>query len=729
MDAFKLVSKFKPCGDQPTAIKKLVAGVDAGRQNQVLLGVTGSGKTFTVANAIAKVNRPTLVISHNKTLAAQLYAEFKEFFPHNAVHYFVSYYDYYQPEAYIPQRDIYIEKDAAINENLERLRLAATSALLSRRDVIIVASVSCIYNLGSPEDYAEMALPIKKGDRMPRREFLKRLVDMQYERSETDFKPGSFRLRGGEIIEIFPPYQDNAIRIVVNQDDTPLPLLLEGSKNLSRSVKSPHPPFAKGEKGGLERGGEGRVRGDKIEQILMVHPLTGQTISALDQYMLFPTKHFIIPETKVARGVESIRRELESHLKVLQKQGKALEAQRLRTRTNYDLEMIAEIGYCKGIENYARHFSGRPAGQRPTTLIDYFPPDFLTLVDESHVTIPQIRGMFNGDQARKKVLIEYGFRLPSALDNRPMKFLEWESSVRQRVFISATPGPYEMGLTVPIRNDTTATDNNNRTTKTPAKASISNGASKPDVVEQIIRPTGLVDPAIIIRPITGQIADLLKRIQQRIKSNERVLITTLTKRLAEELSSYLQENRIKGKYLHSDIHTIERVKILNELRQGKFDVLVGVNLLREGLDLPEVSLVAILDADKEGFLRSATSIIQTVGRTARNVNGEVVLYADNMTDSINQAMSETTRRRNIQLAYNKKNNITPKTIKKEILKGIEMEDRGREVSARAIGMKLEAYKGVELVRELEREMYEAAEKLDFEYAAQVRDTIKKIRKK
>jgi excinuclease ABC subunit B len=655
MDAFKLVSKFKPCGDQPAAIKKLVAGINANKQNQVLLGVTGSGKTFTVANAIAKVNRPTLVISHNKTLAAQLYSEFKEFFPHNAVHYFVSYYDYYQPEAYIPQRDIYIEKDAAINENLERLRLAATSALLSRRDVIIVASVSCIYNLGSPEDYAGMALPIKKGDRMPRRELLKRLVDMQYERSETDFKPGSFRLRGGEIIEIFPPYQDNAIRII------------------------------------MEEG---------ISQILMVHPLTGQTISALDQYMLFPTKHFIIPETKVARGVESIRRELESHLKTLQKQGKALEAQRLRTRTNYDLEMIAEIGYCKGIENYARHFSGRPAGQRPTTLIDYFPPDFLTLVDESHVTIPQIRGMFNGDQARKKVLIEYGFRLPSALDNRPMKFPEWESSVKQRVFISATPGPYEMGL-----------------------------LNKEDIVEQIIRPTGLVDPAIIIRPITGQIADLLKRIQQRIKSNERVLITTLTKRLAEELSSYLQENRIKGKYLHSDIHTIERVKILNELRQGKFDVLVGVNLLREGLDLPEVSLVAILDADKEGFLRSATSIIQTVGRTARNVNGQVVLYADNMTDSINKAMSETTRRRDIQLAYNKKNNITPKTIKKEILKGIEMEDRGREVSARAIGMKLEAYKGVELVRELEREMYEAAEKLDFEYAAQVRDTIKKIRKK
>lgn len=655
MDKFQLVSKFKPQGDQPQAIKKLVEGIMAGKKNQVLMGVTGSGKTFTIANVIEKVNRPTLVISHNKTLAAQLYAEFKEFFSHNAVHYFVSYYDYYQPEAYIPQRDIYIEKDAAINENLERLRLATTSALLSRRDVIIVASVSCIYNLGSPEDYAEMTMTIKKGGSFARRKFLKRLVDMQYERNETDFKPGSFRLRGGEIIEIFPPYQDNAIRIIME---------------------------------------------DNISQILLVHPLTGKTVSALDQYTLFPTKHFIIPDSKISRGVESIRQELELHLKTLQKQGKALEAQRLRTRTNYDLEMITEIGYCKGIENYARHFSGRPTGQRPTTLIDYFPQDFLTIVDESHVTIPQIRGMFNGDQARKKVLIEYGFRLPSALDNRPMKFPEWESAVRQRVFISATPGPYEMGL-----------------------------INKKEVVEQIIRPTGLVDPAIIIKPITGQISDLLKRIQQRIKSNERVLITTLTKRLAEEMSSYLQENRIKGKHLHSDIHTIERVKILNELRQGKFDVLVGVNLLREGLDLPEVSLVAILDADKEGFLRSTTSIIQTVGRTARNVNGEVVLYADQMTDSINKAMEETIRRRNLQLSYNKKNNITPKTIKKEILKGIEMEDRGKEISARSIGMKLEAYKGVELVRELEKEMYEAAEKLDFEYAAQVRDTIKKIKEK
>ncbi|MFH0888150.1 MAG: excinuclease ABC subunit UvrB [Planctomycetota bacterium] len=653
MNQFKLVSKFKPCGDQPQAIKQLTESITSGKKHNVLLGVTGSGKTFTVANVIKNINRPVLVISHNKTLAAQLYAEFKEFFPNNSVNYFVSYYDYYQPEAYIPQRDIYIEKDASINENLERLRLAATSALLSRRDVIIVASVSCIYNLGSPEDYAEMTLSIKKGDGFSRKDFLKKLVDMQYERNDTELKPGSFRTRGGEAIEIFPPYQDNAIRIIME---------------------------------------------DNFSQILLVHPLTGKTVSELDQYMLFPTKHFIIPESKISRGVESIRQELEEHLKVLQKQGKMLEAQRLQTRTNYDLEMITEIGYCKGIENYSRHFSGRLAGQRTTTLIDYFPDDFITLVDESHVTIPQIRGMYNGDRARKEVLIEYGFRLPSALDNRPMKFPEWETAIKQSVFISATPGPYELGL-----------------------------IDKKEIVEQIIRPTGLVDPAIIIRPITGQIDDLIKRIRERIKNKERVLITTLTKRLAEELSYFLQENKIKGKYLHSEIQTIERVKILNELREGKFDVLVGVNLLREGLDLPEVSLVAILDADKEGFLRSATSIIQTVGRTARNVNGEVVLYADLMTDSINKAVGETTRRRNIQLKYNKKNNITPKTIKKEILKGIEMEVRGKQISARSIGMKLEAYNKTELVQELEKEMYEAAEKLDFEYAAQVRDAIKNIK--
>ena len=655
MGEFKLVSKYKPSGDQPRAIKKLTAGIMAGKKNQILLGVTGSGKTFTMANMVQNLNRPILVISHNKTLAAQLYAEFKEYFPHNSVQYFVSYYDYYQPEAYIPQRDIYIEKDASINESLERLRLATTSSLLSRRDVIIVASVSCIYNLGSPEDYAEMTISIRKGDAFSRRDFLRRIVEMQYERNETDFKPGSFRLRGGEVIEIFPPYQESALRITFE---------------------------------------------NTIDNIRLINPLTNRVIEEISAFTLFPTKHFIIPEEKVSRGVESIRKELEEHLKVLQKKGKMLEAQRLQTRTNYDMEMISEIGYCKGIENYSRHFSGRLAGQRTTTLIDYFPKDFLTFVDESHVTIPQIRGMFNGDRARKETLIEYGFRLPSALDNRPMRFPEWEAAVNQTVFISATPGPYELGI-VP----------------------------KEDVVEQIIRPTGLVDPAIIIRPIQGQIDDLVERIRGRIKNKERVLITTLTKRLAEELSFYLQENKIKGKYLHSEIQTIERVKILNELRAGIFDVLVGVNLLREGLDLPEVSLVAILDADKEGFLRSATSIIQTVGRTARNVRGEVVLYADNITDSIKKAMDETNRRRDIQLKYNKDNNITPKTIKKEILKGIELITRSEKIASRAVGMKLEAYNKVELVRELEREMYEAAEKLDFEYAAQVRDTIKKIKTK
>ncbi|MFH1231908.1 MAG: excinuclease ABC subunit UvrB [Planctomycetota bacterium] len=696
MDKFKLVSKYKPCGDQPQAIKKLTESITSGKKHNVLLGVTGSGKTFTMANVIKNINRPVLVISHNKTLAAQLYAEFKEFFPKNSVNYFVSYYDYYQPEAYIPQRDIYIEKDASINENLERLRLAATSALLSRRDVIIVASVSCIYNLGSPEDYAEMTLSIKKGDGFFRKDFLRKLVDMQYERNDIELKPGSFRTRGGEAIEIFPPYQDNAVRVILDtqtchserSEESPLPQDKLREKFRYSSIETLR--SAQGDKKGM-----GST--ERIKQILFVHPLTGKTVSELNNYTLFPTKHFIIPETKISRGVESIRQELEGHLKVLQKQGKMLEAQRLQTRTNYDLEMISEIGYCKGIENYSRHFSGRLAGQRTTTLIDYFPDDFITFVDESHVTIPQIRGMYNGDRSRKETLIEYGFRLPSALDNRPMKFPEWEVSVKQRVFISATPGLYELGLV----------DNK-------------------EVVEQIIRPTGLVDPAIIIRPITGQIDDLIKRIQGRIKNKERVLITTLTKRLAEELSYFLQENKIKGKYLHSEIQTIERVKILNELREGKFDVLVGVNLLREGLDLPEVSLVAILDADKEGFLRSATSIIQTVGRTARNVNGEVVLYADLMTDSINKAVNETTRRRNIQLKYNKKNNITPKTIKKEILKGIELEDRGKQISVRSIGMKLEAYNKTELVQELEKEMIEAAEKLDFEYAAQVRDTIKKI---
>ncbi|MDI6733736.1 MAG: excinuclease ABC subunit UvrB [Planctomycetota bacterium] len=664
MNKFTLVSKYKPCGDQPIAIKRLTEGLQSGKKYQVLLGVTGSGKTFTMANVIEKVNRPVLVISHNKTLAAQLYAEFKEFFPHNAVHYFVSYYDYYQPEAYIPQRDIYIEKDASINENLERLRLAATSSLLSRRDVIIVASVSCIYNLGSPEDYAEMTMTIKKGESFLRRDFLKKLVEMQYKRSETDFKPGSFRLRGGEVIEIFPPYQDNVIRVVF----TPPP--------------------------------------NSVQEITLIQPLTRETISELTKYTLFPTKHFIIPERKLSRGIDSIRQELVKHLKVLERESRMLEAKRLETRTNYDLEMIAEIGYCKGIENYSRHFSGRLAGQRPTTLIDYFPDDFITFVDESHVTLPQLRGMYNGDRSRKETLIEYGFRLPSALDNRPMKFPEWSATVKQAAFISATPAEYEMSL---IRKD--------------------------DLVEQVIRPTGLVDPPITVKPINGQIDDLLKRISERVKNKERVLITTVTKRLAEELSFYLshtgsrkgQENRIKSKYLHSEIDTIERVKILNELRSGKFDVLVGVNLLREGLDLPEVSLVAILDADKEGFLRSATSLIQTVGRTARNIHGEVVLYADQMTDSIRKAIEETNRRRNIQLKYNRENNITPRTIKKEILRGIELEDIGREISARSLGMKIDAYDKVELMHELEKEMYSAAEKLDFEYAAQVRDAIARIK--
>lgn len=636
MDKFKLVTKLKPRGDQPAAIKQLTAGILAGSPHQTLLGVTGSGKTFTMAHVINNTNRPVLIMSPNKTLAAQLYAEFKELFPHNAVHYFVSYYDYYQPEAYIPHKDMYIEKDAAINENLERLRLAATSSLMSRRDVIIVSSVSCIYGLGDPEDYAGMALPLRAGDALSREAVIRRLIEMQYERNEYEFKAGLFRVRG-ESVEIFPAYDETAIKVVFSQTAT----------------------------------------SSFIREISRFHPLTGKVIEELKSYNVFPAKHFVIPETKIGRAVKSIRQELKETLAQLKKQKKLLEAQRLKTRTNYDLEMLQELGYCKGIENYSRHFSGRLAGQRPYTLIDYFPKDFLCFMDESHTGIPQVRGMFFGDRARKEVLIQYGFRLPSALDNRPMQFDEWEKAVNQVVYVSATPGSYEMDRT------------------------------KGDVAEQIIRPTGLVDPQIVVRPIAGQIDDLHKEMVTRIKRKERILVTTLTKRLAEDLSVYFQGKNIKGRYLHSEIDTIERTKILRELREGKFDVLVGVNLLREGLDLPEVSLVAILDADKEGFLRSTTSIIQTVGRTARNVNGLVVLYADQMTGSMQKAIDETTRRRNIQLAYNKKYKITPKTIHKAIMSGIELEQKAEGINRRAGGFRGREYDDLEALRILRQELFES----------------------
>jgi excinuclease ABC subunit B len=654
MPEFKLVTDLKPKGDQPQAIKKITENIESGKQHQILLGVTGSGKTFTMAHVINNVNRPILVISHNKTLAAQLYAEFREFFPDNAVQYFVSYYDYYQPEAYIPQRDIYIEKDASINENLDRLRLAATSSLLSRRDVIIVASVSCIYGLGSPQDYAGMILSVKKGDSIAREAVMKKLIDIQYDRNETALSRGNFRVRG-ESIEVWPAYEEKVTQIIWDEN--------------------------------------------KVSNIYRINPLTGDILNEFDNISIFPAKHFVMPEDKIKRALKDIKKELEERLSELKKQNKLVEAQRLASRTNYDLEMMKEVGYCKGIENYSRHLSGRASGQRPFTLIDYFPKDFLVFVDESHVTVPQIRGMYFGDRSRKGTLIDYGFRLPSALDNRPMRFEEWESSINQVVFVSATPADYEKVK------------------------------SKGMVIEQIIRPTGLIDPKIIIMPTKGQVNDLVARILERVKRKERALITTVTKRLAEDLSAYLQEKGIKSRYLHSEILTIERVKILKELRQGKFDVMVGVNLLREGLDLPEVSLVAIMDSDKEGFLRSETSIIQTVGRTARNVNGEVILYADTVTDSMKRAIAETDRRRNIQIEYNKKYNITPKTIQKAILDGIEQEEEAEEIEAKAFAIDIKKYRQADLVAKLEEEMLEYAEKLEFEKAAEIRDLINELKNK
>jgi len=652
VDNFKLVSKFKPCGDQPKAIVKLIESVQSGKKYQTLLGVTGSGKTFTLANCIAEINLPTLVISHNKLLGAQLYSEFKEFFPHNAVEYFVSYYDYYQPEAYIPSTDTYIEKNSSINDRLDRLRLSATSSLLSRNDVLIVASVSCIYNLGSPQEYKGLLVFIEKDQIISRDELIKRLIQIQYERNDYEFSRGKVRVRG-DVIEIFPAYKEKAVRI--------------------------------------------ELFGDTIEKISEIDPVSAKPLETLEKIAIYPAKHFIVSEELLKSAIKSIEWELEDRLKFLKKNNKLVEAQRLESRTRYDIEMLSEIGYCHGIENYSRHISGRPTGSRPYCLIDYFPEDFLTIIDESHVTIPQLRGMYEGDRARKKTLVEYGFRLPSCLDNRPLKFNEFNELVKKIVFISATPDEYEMNL------------------------------SKGKVIEQIIRPTGLVDPEIIVKKSAGQIQDLVKEIKMRAQRNERVLVTTLTKRMAEDLAAYLQEMKLKVKYLHSEIETIERSKILRQLRQKEFDCLVGINLLREGLDLPEVSLVAILDADKEGFLRSATSLIQVAGRAARNINGTVIMYADTITSSMKKAITESNRRRKIQMEFNRKNKITPRSIQKAIKEGIEDLEDSEEFLVSLTGENKEEYELKQYIAELEYEMELAARNLQFEKAAALRDKIKEIK--
>jgi excinuclease ABC subunit B len=655
-DRFHLVSDFSLAGDQPRAIGELVEALDRGDSHQVLLGVTGSGKTFTMAQTIARVNRPTLVMVHNKTLAAQLYQEFRRFFPDNAVEYFVSYYDYYQPEAYVPATDSYIEKEATINDEIDRMRLSATRSLFERRDVIIVASVSCIYGLGSPEAYYGMLLPLERGQRISREEILRKLVEIQYERNDHDFGRGTFRVRG-DIVEVYPSYEEQGLRI--------------------------------------------ELFGDDVDDLASFDPLTGKTLRRHDKIAVYPKSHFVAPRDRTRRAVETIKEELVWRRAQLESEGRLLEAQRLHQRTMFDLEMIREIGYCHGIENYARHLTGRAPGEPPPTLLDYLPSDALIVVDESHQTVPQVRGMYFGDRSRKEVLVAYGFRLPSALDNRPLSFDEWEQRVKQVVFVSATPGPYELAK--------------------------SHGV----VVEQIIRPTGLIDPPIEIRPVKGQVDDLLQEIRARVARGERVLVTTLTKRMAEDLTQYYHELGVRVRYLHSDIETLERVQILRDLRRGEFDVLVGINLLREGLDLPEVSLVAILDADKEGFLRSAGSLIQTSGRAARNVNGQVIMYADTETASMHAAIGETSRRRKIQEAYNQEHGITPQSIIKQIdavmssvyerdyMTPAAVRDGSEVFSSQA---ELDAY-----IAKLQEQMRQAAANLDFEKAASLRDDIKRLR--
>ncbi len=650
---FELVSPYAPAGDQPTAIESLVRGVTEERASQVLMGVTGSGKTFTMANCIARIGRPTLVLSHNKTLAAQLYAEFRDFFPHNAVHYFVSYYDYYQPEAYIPQRDIYIEKDAAINKEIDRLRLAATSALVSRRDVIVVASVSCIYGLGSPDDYRAMVIRLASGMTLTREQLLEKLISIHYERSDLALERGRFRVRG-DSIDIWPPYEELATRI--------------------------------------------EFWGDTIESIAVTHPTSGEVAARKDETYFYPARHFVMPEDRVRAAVGTIRQELEMRLEELKSQGKLLEAQRLAARTRFDLEMLLEAGFCPGIENYSRPLSGRAPGSTPETLFNYFPEEYLFFVDESHVTVPQVRGMYAGDKSRKTTLVDHGFRLPSAMDNRPLKFDEWEKKLHQTIYVSATPGEWELTRT---------------------------GG---EVVEQVIRPTGLLDPVIEIVPARNQVPHLAGEIATTVAAGNRVLVTTLTKKLAEDLTAYFQQRNVRCRWLHSELDAFERVDLLRELREGKFDVLVGVNLLREGLDLPEVSLVAIMDADKEGFLRNATSLMQTIGRSARNVDARVILYADKVTESMQVAIDETQRRRELQQAYNTLHGITPETVRKEIRSGIEAESSARARAFEAVGQGEEGRRqSAEILEQLEADMMQAAAELDFERAAAIRDRISGMR--
>ncbi len=655
-NTFHLASKYEPAGDQPAAIAELVDGVKGGEKAQILLGATGTGKTFTISNVIQEVNKPTLVIAHNKTLAGQLYGEFKEFFPDNAVEYFVSYYDYYQPEAYVPSSDTYIEKDSSINDEIDKLRHSATSSLLERNDVIVVASVSCIFGLGDPREYSQQVVSLRVGMEMDRNELLKSLVDIQFERNDIDFQRGRFRVRG-DVVEIFPASRDeHALRV--------------------------------------------EFFGDEIDRIREVDALTGEIVGETEHVAIFPATHFVTNEEHMEHAISQIQEELEARLKVLRSENKLLEAQRLEQRTNYDIEMMREMGYTSGIENYSRHMDGRQEGEPPYTLLDFFPDDFLLVIDESHVTMPQIRGMYNGDRARKQMLVDYGFRLPSALDNQPLRLEEFEQHVNQIVYVSATPGPYEMEQTE-------------------------------TVVQQIIRPTGLLDPEVEIRPIMGQIDDLVGEIHERIEKDQRVFVTTLTKKMAEDLTDYFKELGLKVKYLHSDVKTLERTEIIRDLRLGEFDILIGINLLREGIDVPEVSLIAILDADKEGFLRSERSLVQTMGRAARNAEGKVIMYADKITDSMQRAMDETARRRAIQEAYNEEHGIEPKTIIKEIRDLISISktaDKDETVVQLDKSYEdLSRQEKADLLMKLEREMKDAAKALDFETAATLRDTILELK--